>query len=435
MVQCILRRYRGKKGLSEPNEDLIVEYGSQLKHLGWIAMNGLLEDKMDFGESELQNHADDLPGFGFLSVQTGGSKLRPSRHYSFLHKSFQEWFAALYLYCQLIEKEISPANLVAEKRFGGELKEVLPFTCGLLAARRKNEAVALTKYIMREVNQEVQKYCYYSTCVSVSNVSNDSDDSGDWLTVVLECVRECTQDGSGFEADLARELGSSLELQTLRPCKGKMDVANVAILTDVLKSNTTVTKLDLSSNYIGDVGAAGLAEALKSNTTLTVLKLSDNDIGDAGAAGLAEALKSDTTVTVLKLSYNDIGDAGAADLAEALNSNTAVTVLKLCSNYIGDAGAASLAETLKSNTTLIVLNMSDNDIGDAGADDLAEALNSNTTLTLLDLSSNNIGDAGAVGLAEALKSNTTLTALDLSSNEIGDAVQKGLAEALNPTQH
>ena len=42
----------------------------------------------------------------------------------------------------------------------------------------------------------------------------------------------------------------------------------------MLKSNTTLTVLDLSENNIGNVGAADLAEALKSNATLTRLDLS-----------------------------------------------------------------------------------------------------------------------------------------------------------------
>ena len=423
IIQCILRRYRRKKGLSGTNEDLIEVYESQLKHLGWIALNGLLEGKLDFEESELQNHADDLPGFGFLSVQTRGGKLRSSRHYSFLHKSFQEWFAALYLYCQLTEKEIIPAQIFAEKRFADELNEVLIFTCGLLAPRCKDEAVTLTKYIMGEVNQEVQKYSSDGTCVDDSDESDDGvgDDSDHWLTVLLECVRE---------ADLARELGSSLELQTLRFRHSAINAADAVVLADVLKSNTTVTKLDLFDNDIGEAGAAGLAEALKSNTTLTVLELSSNGIGNAGAAGLAEALKSNTTLTVLELSSNGIGNAGAAGLAEALKSNTTLTVLNLSVIGIGEAGAAGLAEALKSNTTLTVLELSFNVIGDAGAAGLAEALKSNTTLTVLQLSFNGIGDAGTAGLAEALKSNTTLTVLELSFNGIGDAGAAGLAEAL-----
>ena len=97
IIQCILRRYRRKKGLSETNEDLLEVYESQLKHLGRITLNGLLKEKLGFEKSELENHAGDLPGFGFLSVQIGVSKLRSSPHYCFLHKSFQAWFAALYL--------------------------------------------------------------------------------------------------------------------------------------------------------------------------------------------------------------------------------------------------------------------------------------------------------------------------------------------------
>ena len=333
IIQCILRRYRRKKGLSETNEDLIEVYESALKHLGGIALHGLLQDKLDFEESELQNHADDLLGLGFVSVQTGGSKLRSSRHYSFLHKSFQEWFAALYLYYQLTEKEISPDQLLAENRFALELKEVLLYTCGLLAARCKEKAGALTKYIMREVVV-------------------DSYDIYDWLSVVLECVGECKQENSTFQADLARELGSSLELQTLRCRNATINAANAVVLADVLKSNTTVTKLDLSRNFIGDSGAAGLAEALKSNTTLTVLNMSNNDIGDAGAAGLAEALKSNTTLTDLDLSSNAIGAAGAAGLAKSLQSNATLTKLDLSLNFVGAAGAAGLAEALKSRTAL-----------------------------------------------------------------------------------
>jgi len=441
IIQCILRRYRRKKGLPEMNGDLIDVYYPQLKHLGRIALNGLLGDKLDFKESELQNAADDLPAFGLLSVQTGGSKLKSSRHYSFLHKSFQEWFAALYLCCQLIEKEISHAQIVAEKRFARELKEVLLYTCGLLAARCKEEAVALTKYIMGKVNQGVKKYSCDSTCAVAGNESDDSDysddsngdDADDWFIVVLECVKECRLDNSSFQADLARELGSFLELQTLRYRKRNIaDIfaANVVVLADVLKSNTTVTKLDLADNGIGNAGAAGLAEALKSNTTLAVLDLSRNVITDGGAADLAEALKSNTTLTVLNLPRNGIFDAGAAGLAEALKSNTTLTVLNLTSNGIGAAGAECLAEALKSNTTLTVLKMSDNDIGGAGAASLGVALKSNTTLTVLELCFNVFGDAGTPGLAEGLTSNTTLTVLTLSSNFISDAGAAGLAEAL-----
>ena len=67
MVECVLRRYRKKTGLLETEEDLTDLYKSQLNRLGLVALNGLLNDKLDLNESELGNHAKDLTEFGFLA--------------------------------------------------------------------------------------------------------------------------------------------------------------------------------------------------------------------------------------------------------------------------------------------------------------------------------------------------------------------------------
>lgn len=192
----------------------------------------------------------------------------------------------MFLSCQLIGKEISPVSLVADKRYAHELKKVLPYTCGLLAARCKKDAVALTKCTMTQVNQ---------------------GDSDGWLNVMLECIRDCNQKHSSFQADLAVELGSFLTLATLKVHDGNLSAANVIVLADVLKSNVTVRELNLNGNDIGDDGAASLAVELQSIKNVEVLKVSRNGIGDAGVADLASALKFNTTLTALFLSLNRIG--------------------------------------------------------------------------------------------------------------------------------
>ena len=167
IVECVLRRYRTKQQLPENGEDLVDLYESQLKHLGSIALKGLLEDNLDFDEKELGKHkASDLPGFGFLSVQPGGSKLRPTRRHGFLHKTFQEFFAASYLSRQLIKKEISTNSRTADRKYRHELKEVLLFTFGMLAARCEETVVNPLKSIATQLNQEGEKS----------------------VTVILECV-------------------------------------------------------------------------------------------------------------------------------------------------------------------------------------------------------------------------------------------------------
>ena len=408
IVQCVLRRYIQKKGLSDNNEDLIEAYKPQLKHLGWIALNSLLEDNLDFEESELGSHLPDLPGFGFLSVQLGGSKLRPRRRYGFLHKSFQEWFAAFYLCCQLLSKEISADSLAADGRYLHELKEVLQFTCGLLGARCEETTEALVKSITTQVNHE-----------------DDDDD----CFVLLECIYECKNDHSSFHLKLARAFGSFLTLQTLTLTPA-ISEAHVVVLAEALKGNTNLTKLDLSNNYISDQGAAGLAEALKQNTGLARLDLASNKIYDDGAAVLAEALKQNTSLTRLYLANNMIRGHGTARLAEALKGNTNLRRLNLSKNQISDQDAAGLAEALKQNGSLTRLDLAGNTIHDDGAAGLAEALKHNTSLTQLDLGDNSISDQGAAGLAEALKQSTSLTRLHLSENSISDQGAAGLAEAL-----
>ena len=461
IMECVLRRFRRKRGLPETSEKLTEVYKTELKLLGQIALNGLREGNLDFDELELRNHNVELSGFGFLSVQPGGSKMRPCHRYAFLHKSFQEIFAAYYLSCKLVSQEITPESLLSDERYFNELKQVLLFSCGILAVQCEETAVNLIASMTTQVKKFGQKT----------------------VPIALECIAECKREKSNLHARLAQAFGSGLELKNailekvhiaaaslaeamkvnttltrLELTDDNIGGAGAASFAEAIKVNTTLTQLDLSNDNIGDAGIASLAEAMKVNTTLTRLDLWDMNIGDAGAASLAEAMKSNTTLTQLVLSLNSIGDAGAASLAEGIKINATLTRLTLYGNNIGDAGAASLTEAMKVNTTLTLLDLGVNSIGDAGAASLAEAMKVNkslmelrlwhnsigetgaaslakamkvkTTLTQLNLSHNNIGDAGAVSLAQTIKVNTTLTELNLSQNNIGDAGAASLAEAM-----
>ena len=408
IVQCVLRRYRKKNELPETNEDLIEVYKAELKLLGSIALNGLLEDNPYFENRQLENLASDLPGFGFLSVQRGSSKRKPSICYGFLHKSFQELFAAFYLCCQLIDGEICPESLVGDTRYFLELKQVLFFTCGMLAARCEENAVALIKCITSQVNK------------------GDADD----FVTALHCISECKKEQSNLHRELARVLGSLCKIQSLDLNYKRLNAAALAVLAKAIKTNSTLTELDLSYNLITYAGAAALAKAIQTNSTLTVLNLAKNDIGYDGAAALAEAIQTNSTLTVLNLDNNEIGYDGAAALAEAIQTNSTLTELNLSYNRIADTGVAALAKAIQTNSTLTELDLSTNEIADAGAVALAEAIQTNSTLTELNLCYNYIADVGAVALAEAIQRNSTPTELRLGWNEIGDAGAAALAGAI-----
>ncbi|KAF9946037.1 hypothetical protein BGZ72_000747 [Mortierella alpina] len=239
---------------------------------------------------------------------------------------------------------------------------------------------------------------------------------------------------------LSKELLKFSSFQPKTPCRlCKLSFELVAVsigemelekLAEALKTNMTLTTLDLERNSIGDNGAQALSEALKTNSTLATLDLRDNSIGPNGAQALSEALKTNSSLTILSLGLNLIGSNGAQALSEALKTNLTLTTLTLGDNLIGSNGAQALSEALKTNSTLTTLTLGRNSIGDNGAQALSEALKTNSTLTTLTLDVNSIGPNGAQALSEALKVNSSLTTLTLGSNLIGDNGAQALSEAL-----
>ena len=406
MVDCVLRRYRKKKGLLETEHPTDL-YKPQLNRLGSIALNGLLSDKLDFNESELGNHAKDLTEFGFLSVEPGGSKLRQKLHYAFLHKSFQEFFAAFFICSQIQSKEMKPEELVSDPRYFVELKQILLFSCGILAMKCDEQVVALVKSLTNEVNKN----------------------EGRGAKIVLEAINECKREKSDFHSHLSKSFGTGLNLTNLDLRGNGISAAGATCIAEAIKVNKTLTNLDLSYNGISDAGATCIAEAIKVNKTLTNLYLSVS-ISVAGATCIAEAIKVNKTLTNLNLSGNGIGDAGATSIAEAIKVNKTLTNLQLFYIHISDAGATCIAEAIKVNKTLTNLNLSGNGIGDAGATSIAEAIKVNKTLTNLNLSCDGVGDAGATSIAEAIKVSKTLTTLILSGKGIGDAGATSIADAI-----
>jgi len=233
-------------------------------------------------------------------------------------------------------------------------------------------------------------------------------------------------------------------------------IKELRLLSKALRTNSTLTTLNLKENKIGDAGAQALSEALETNKTMTTLDLSDNEIGDAGAQALSDALMTNNILTLLGLKKNKIGDAGAQALSEALKTNKTLTKLDLQDNSIWFKGLVAFSEALQTNVTLVTLTMWSNNfkktvvlnlledlktksttwnlhrswIGDNGAQALSDELKTNITLTTLDLRSNSIRDNGAQALAEALRTNKTLTTLELQSNKIGEEGGQALSEAL-----
>jgi Ran GTPase-activating protein (RanGAP) involved in mRNA processing and transport len=106
------------------------------------------------------------------------------------------------------------------------------------------------------------------------------------------------------------------------------DMESAEILQDILRSNKTITTLDLSRNRFGRMtGAVGcIAEGLGNNSTLMDIHLSRCALRDGGVSALVQFIGSrDTTLHKLSLKRNSITSTGIGVLFETMEQNSQIT--------------------------------------------------------------------------------------------------------------
>ena len=84
----------------------------------------------------------------------------------------------------------------------------------------------------------------------------------------------------------------------------------------------------------------------------------ENNIGDTGATSLSDALKSNTTLSNLNL---DSEDKRNNTQMASISGSFFPILIQSTDNNIGETGATSLSDVLKSNTTLMKLNLGSED--------------------------------------------------------------------------
>ena len=321
IMEYVLTRYTKRKNLKlETGQNPTKVYEQQLKRLGSIALEGLFEQTMYFEKHQLGSHENDLPAFGFLSLQHGRNRRRPCLYYAFIHKSFQEHFAAFYLCTQLMSEEMSPEDLAADKRYFSEMKQVLLFTSGILTEASEEKAMTLIQSLAAHIDKDEKFF------------------------VAVECIKECKKEGSDFHLDLARTFGKSLRLESINARYRNLGYVECGIIAKMLTENTTVTDLNLSLNKLGSQCADKICDMLHHNNTLTVLNLSDNELGSEGADKICDMLYHNNTLTDLDLSGNELGSEWADKIFDMLHHNNTLTFLNLLGNNINDPVRKKLEE-------------------------------------------------------------------------------------------
>ena len=212
----------------------------------------------------------------------------------------------------------------------------------------------------------------------------------------------------------------------------KLDVISSTLLSELLTRALTILRtLILDSCGITSEGAVQLSAGLAVNKSITKLELYSNPIGDIGAASVGDAIKTNAVLNYLHISYCDISSEGAVQLSAGLAVNKSLTRLELMWNPIGDIGAASIGDVIKTNAVLEHLDINDCEITSQGCIHIAAALSENSTLLVLMMEDNAIGVEGAKAMSEMLEKNISLKELYLHRD---DSFEEGVDVILSSLQ-
>ena len=141
IVQCLLRRYCAKRNQPAPRNDTALErkFEKEILALGELAWLCLLSDRYGFRESDLDEFESRYPGLvarelGLLYKEESLKRLKPEHEYCFLHKTFQEYVAAVYI-AEKLNQQFNVFDHVCVNDLVTKYPQVFIFVSGMLGEK------------------------------------------------------------------------------------------------------------------------------------------------------------------------------------------------------------------------------------------------------------------------------------------------------------
>ncbi|XP_052407969.1 NACHT, LRR and PYD domains-containing protein 12-like isoform X2 [Carassius gibelio] len=480
---------RHPEKLLQSNREVIVK-------LAELAFNQLMKGNVMFYEEDLRESGIDVTDASVYSgicteIFREESVIYQRKVYSFVHLSFQEFFAALYVFFCYLHKntEILKMFLTGKNRTqcgnipldvflkeavnkalsseNGHLDLFLRFLHGI--SLESNQSLLQEVLIHTENNPEsLKKIIQNLKRGQKNNISPER-----WMNL-SHCLIEM-KDNS-----VVKEMQAFLNSKTKRK---KFSLAQCSTLANIiLMSEEVLDELDFNKyNIKSKEGRRRLVPAVRncrkavltackladqhceivaytlqsSNSPLRELDLSRNHLQDSAVKLLSDGLKSpNCQLKILRLSGCMVTADGCAALSSALRSNPShlkeldlshnhpgesgvklinhLEKLNLTGCYLSDQHCEIVASALQSsNSPLRELDLSKHDLQDSGIKLLIGLKSANCQLCILRLVSCNLTGQHCEFVASALQSsNSPLRELDLSRNDLQDTGIKLLCAGL-----
>ncbi|XP_017400838.1 NACHT, LRR and PYD domains-containing protein 3 isoform X4 [Cebus imitator] len=414
-----------------------------------LAADGIWNQKILFEESDLRNHGlQKADVSAFLRMNLFQKEVDCEKFYSFIHMTFQEFFAAMYY---LLEEEN-----------GGRTKNVLG-SCLTLPSRdvtvllenygkfEKGYLIFVVRFLFGLVNQERTSYLEKKLSCKVSQQIRL--ELLKWIEVkakakklqiqpsqleLFYCLYEMQEEAfvqramdyfPRIEINLSTRMDHVVSSFCIENCH-RVESLSLGFLHNMPKEEEEEEKegrhLDMAQSVPAGsltacslgLGRCGLSHeccfdislVLSSSQKLVELDLSDNALGDFGIRLLCVGLKHLLcNLKKLWLVNSGLTSACCSALSSVLSTNGNLTHLYLRGNALGDKGIKLLCEgLLHPDCKLQVLELDNCSLTSHCCWDLSTLLTSSQSLRKLSLGNNDLGDLGVMMFCEVLKQQSCL---------------------------
>ncbi|KAL6481176.1 hypothetical protein MHYP_G00092560 [Metynnis hypsauchen] len=476
-TQTIMRNEKYKENSEINPKDLLESNRKLLLKLAELAFKQLMKGNVMFYEEDLRECGIDVTEASVYSgicteIFREESLLHQKKVYCFVHLSFQEFLAALYVfYCYVGQnmKELRVFKIQNKKQSGrisledllrgavekavksenGNLDLFLRFLLGISLESNQQLLIDLLTQTVSSSESIKKTVQYIKDLIHRENLSSEKA-----INLFL-CLTEMN------DQSLSREIAEYLKSnkgseKTLSP--GECSALTYMLVTSeevfdelnlknyntsgsghlrLIPAVSNCRKAILADCKLETHSCETLCSALKStNSPLKELDLSNTGLQDSEGKLLTAGLRSSNCVLeILRLPLCNIGRNSCENLGSALQLvNSSLKELDLSSNDLQDSGAELLSAGLKSpHCKLEILRLPLCNIGRKSCENLGSALQLvNSSLKELDLSNNDLQDSGVELLSAGLKSpHCKLEILRLSGCMITEEGCFSLASALS----
>uniref|UniRef100_A0A673I9P3 B30.2/SPRY domain-containing protein n=1 Tax=Sinocyclocheilus rhinocerous TaxID=307959 RepID=A0A673I9P3_9TELE len=413
---------RDPEKVLQSNREVIVK-------LAELAFNQLMKGNVMFYEEDLIESGIDVTDTSVYSgicteIFKEESVIHQRKVYSFIHLSFQEFLAALYVSYSHVMKNMEPLQLFKKISLfqlqksavdkthqieNGHLDLFLRFLLGISLDSNQE----LLKDLLPQAENNSKNIKGFMRYIQEAIKRNDNLSANRSINLFL-CLLEMN------DQTLYQEIQEFVKSD--KHSDMYLSVAHCSVIAYVLQtseevldeltgdenlSSESMLKLLQMKLKVCHLCCESLSSALQSSNSLKELDLSNNALQDSGVNLLSAGLKSShCQLNILRLVFCNLTGQCCESSSSALqSSNSQLRELDLSSNDLQDSGVKLLSVGFKSsNCQLNKLRLSGCMVTEKGCGYVSSALRSNPShLRELDLSYNNPGESGVQLLKHKLQ--------------------------------